>query len=364
MAHTPCQAGFEDTTEPSRQRGRATRAGPVCAGRGSQTRRLNAGVERRRQVRSAGCVASVVPAPGGPTWLRRPAAGASASSAPDLGRNVEWPSPSTISTWDGPHPGRRGDQRRRVPASRMIRSMRRDWVQEAAADPAVRALLVSGAGRRAFCAGADVKDARELTGDGTPDLGIRLREIYNPVALAVRPHRSPSSPLCTEHAVVDIMRELSQQHTMALPFGVLDQELDLALQRRFGVPVEPRRQQVYRIDLRHIAGDRMEWPELDFSARPEVAAAPPPGVLGQLVGVIRELVENELLRAGRDTYREMGPDHAESDHAAEFVDFENKVAATIQRHGLASDAIDLAVGATDLCDIRPAVGDAPSNVSA
>lgn len=32
--------------------------------------------------------------------------------------------------------------------------------------------------------------------------------------------------------VVDVMRELSWQHTMAVPFGVLDQELDLALQHR------------------------------------------------------------------------------------------------------------------------------------
>jgi hypothetical protein len=40
--------------------------------------------------------------------------------------------------------------------------------------------------------------------------------------------------------VADVMRELSRQHTMAVPFGILDQELDLALQRRFGRPGHPR----------------------------------------------------------------------------------------------------------------------------
>lgn len=60
-----------------------------------------------------------------------------------------------------------------------------DAVRTAAADGAARAILVSGAGR-AFCAGADVKDARELIPEGDPDLSTRLREIYNPVVLALR----------------------------------------------------------------------------------------------------------------------------------------------------------------------------------
>ena len=58
-------------------------------------------------------------------------------------------------------------------------------LERAAADPKVRAVLVRGAGR-AFSAGADVKNARELTPDGDPDLSTRLREIYNPIILAIR----------------------------------------------------------------------------------------------------------------------------------------------------------------------------------
>lgn len=60
-----------------------------------------------------------------------------------------------------------------------------DALTTAADDPLVRAVLVTGAGR-AFCAGADVKNSRETTGDGDPDLSSRLREIYNPIITTVR----------------------------------------------------------------------------------------------------------------------------------------------------------------------------------
>src|SRR5207244_1255402 len=63
-------------------------------------------------------------------------------------------------------------------------------VERASADDAVRAVLVRGAGR-AFSAGADVKDKRELTPDGHPDLSTRLREIYNPIVRALRSAPKP-----------------------------------------------------------------------------------------------------------------------------------------------------------------------------
>jgi 2-(1,2-epoxy-1,2-dihydrophenyl)acetyl-CoA isomerase len=66
-------------------------------------------------------------------------------------------------------------------------------VREAAADPAARAILVSGAGR-AFSAGADVKVPRELLPGGEPDLSTRLREIYNPMILALR--EAPKPVVC------------------------------------------------------------------------------------------------------------------------------------------------------------------------
>ncbi|MFC5995017.1 enoyl-CoA hydratase-related protein [Pseudonocardia hispaniensis] len=65
-----------------------------------------------------------------------------------------------------------------------------DAVRRAAADDEVRAVLVTGAGR-AFCAGADVKDRRELTPEGYPDLSSRLREIYNPIIETIRATPKP-----------------------------------------------------------------------------------------------------------------------------------------------------------------------------
>ncbi|NKQ56175.1 enoyl-CoA hydratase [Amycolatopsis sp. K13G38] len=63
-------------------------------------------------------------------------------------------------------------------------------VQSASADPDVRCGLVTGAGR-AFSAGADVNNAREVTPEGAPDLSVRLLTIYNPIALAIRGSRTP-----------------------------------------------------------------------------------------------------------------------------------------------------------------------------
>ena len=157
--------------------------------------------------------------------------------------------------------------------------------------------------------------------------------------------------------VADVMQELSQQHTMALPFGVLDQELDLALQRRFGRPAHPRRQQVFGVGMRHITEGRLAWPELDLGSLPDGVVVPP-GVRALLASAMAEMIEEELLRAGPATFRGLGFDHAASDHGQRFVDFENALAATIAKHGLTGDAVNQAVRATDFGDIRPALVEA------
>lgn len=162
----------------------------------------------------------------------------------------------------------------------------------------------------------------------------------------------------SRNEVVDIMRELSRQHTMALPFGVLDREIDLALRRRFGRPRSPRQQQVFGVGMRHIAGGQVTWPKLDLSALPDGGASVPLGLRVQLEDAIAEFIEEEVLRAGPDTFRAVGFEHAESDHGERFVEFENLVATEIMKHGLTGDAIDQAVRGADFGDIRPAMIDA------
>jgi 2-(1,2-epoxy-1,2-dihydrophenyl)acetyl-CoA isomerase len=58
-------------------------------------------------------------------------------------------------------------------------------LDEVAADPQVRAIVLTGAGR-AFSSGADLRADGELERDGSPDVLTPLRELYNPLILRVR----------------------------------------------------------------------------------------------------------------------------------------------------------------------------------
>jgi 2-(1,2-epoxy-1,2-dihydrophenyl)acetyl-CoA isomerase len=57
----------------------------------------------------------------------------------------------------------------------------RDHVLQAADDPSVRAVVLTGSGR-AFCVGQDLKEHADALAAGAADLGQTVREHYNPIA--------------------------------------------------------------------------------------------------------------------------------------------------------------------------------------
>lgn len=74
-------------------------------------------------------------------------------------------------------------------------------LDEVGADPEIRAVGLTGAGR-AFCSGADLKaDDGVTAADGAPDLGASLIDQYNPVIVGFRELRKPVVALVNGPAV-------------------------------------------------------------------------------------------------------------------------------------------------------------------
>lgn len=65
-----------------------------------------------------------------------------------------------------------------------------ELLQDSATNPAVRCLLITGAGR-GFCAGQDLNDRSVAPGGVAPDLGESLENRYNPAVRAIRSMPKP-----------------------------------------------------------------------------------------------------------------------------------------------------------------------------
>jgi len=75
-------------------------------------------------------------------------------------------------------------------ANRELRDELRQAVEESAADPHIRAVILTGAGK-AFCSGADLKSGFEPAEDGRPDVGAALRDHFHPIIEGLRTMPKP-----------------------------------------------------------------------------------------------------------------------------------------------------------------------------
>lgn len=158
--------------------------------------------------------------------------------------------------------------------------------------------------------------------------------------------------------VADLMFELSKQDAIARPHALLPTEIDLALNRRFGRPEEPRQHPVFGTGMRHITAGGVTLPSLDPSRLPDCGKSLSPAERITVERLFNDLAERELLRMGPATSRAAGFDPSSTELAQRYVDHENSIAAAIRDQGLSGALLDLAVRASDLGDIRPAVTEA------
>jgi 2-(1,2-epoxy-1,2-dihydrophenyl)acetyl-CoA isomerase len=64
-------------------------------------------------------------------------------------------------------------------------------VEQAGADEQIRVVVITGAGDKAFCSGADLKDGLSQVSNGQLSLGKSLREGYHPMIMAIRNIEKP-----------------------------------------------------------------------------------------------------------------------------------------------------------------------------
>jgi 2-(1,2-epoxy-1,2-dihydrophenyl)acetyl-CoA isomerase len=64
-------------------------------------------------------------------------------------------------------------------------------VEQAGADAGIRVIVITGAGDKAFCSGADLKDGLNQASNGQLSLGKSLREGYHPMIMAIRNIEKP-----------------------------------------------------------------------------------------------------------------------------------------------------------------------------
>lgn len=119
----------------------------------------------------------------------------------------------------------------------------------------------------------------------------------------------------SRHELAQTMIELSRFDALALPFAVLDEEIDRALRARFGRPSQVRTCQVFGRGFRHIASRHIERGFFEWPTHGSLDGLPlSPGDKIALQGQLDRDLEQALLMAGPDDHARHGIDPAQLDH--------------------------------------------------
>lgn len=159
-------------------------------------------------------------------------------------------------------------------------------------------------------------------------------------------------------AVADLMHEISKKHALARPHMLLPAEIDRALRRRFGLPEVPRSTDIFGVGMHHIFGEDADRPPFEPSKLPGGGAGLSEQDLVDVERNFRDLIEREMLRIGPNSLRESVYDPSDIELAKQYVEHENKIAASIRERNLRGNMLELPVRASDLGDIQPAVTEA------
>lgn len=158
--------------------------------------------------------------------------------------------------------------------------------------------------------------------------------------------------------VADLIHELSRQHTLARPHALLPAEIDRALQRIFGLPKDPRSLDAFGLGTGHITGGDVTLPPFNPSELPNSGVGLAASDLVKVESIFKDRVERELLRVGPNPLKAAGFDPSNSELAKRYVEHENTIAASIREKKVTGEMFELAVRASDLGDIQPAVTEA------
>jgi hypothetical protein len=153
-----------------------------------------------------------------------------------------------------------------------------------------------------------------------------------------------------------VMAELSRFDGLTLPKLILPMEIDLALQKRAGLPLEPRYVSVFGRGIAHISGGSVTTPsvptELSVEAGTNLGSAWQENAEYLVLATPPEELWSDQFRQTREALRRMH-------HAGRYLAHETGLGRTLREHGWgAGERLSHAIAESDFVDIKPVLAEA------